>query len=132
MLTRAHLRSQGVGGLRCPPCCTIVGNSNCRRPRVCCLINCCSCNSKILSGTCPVRIDVRFTLDEVRLQVTLRVSLSIATSFRDSDFVIGLVILSICTSSSVEPDELISGCTSLNLDDDWMVIRIITEIGNAY
>ena len=58
------------------------------------------------------------SLDKVGLKVALAVAFAIAAGLSDNNLVVGLVIVIIDTSSTIEPHEEIGGGPGLDLDDD--------------
>jgi hypothetical protein len=67
----------------------------------------------------------------MRLQKTLTITFPIIACFNNCHLVVSFVILRVDSNSTIEPNELICGRTSFDLDDDRKIIRISIKVGNS-
>ncbi len=70
-------------------------------------------------------------LDKMSLQVRLRITFTVRTCLNNGQFVISFIILTIHTNGTVECNELIGSSSCLELDDNWVIIRVVLEVGNT-
>lgn len=65
------------------------------------------------------------------LEEGLRVCLAVVARFNDDDFIVSLVVITVDASSAIESDKIIGGSSGLNLDNDGVILWIVSIISNT-